>query len=699
MAFEPTDAISVDSKATSTAHAQAALASSAVLSAQSTTAADVPTQEQPPASGVSTAGAVTAPGTNAALQPPVAGVGSSTSVAAGTSVLSSSTLSDSAALGQPLLAAAPLHINASRRGSSSSIQSNRAIHFPVLPASQPLPNQTKQTPSQVASILSLPTPLLLNLARTTSPDEQREIASKAQASLYLSAMGLPPPSPTEFFNGGLVSRADPSGATANTGAAPIPITSIGDHPAIPVLLGQAFAPPTPGIVAPAAQTTSTSFEPIYASIEDWSFHAAREQVDRRRQEASSSGATSTSTSTASSLPPLRKSHSFNEKEIATVAQQMAKWAIEETEKQVQQQVASSKETAVLLAAEAAARAAIVSAASDAVATASSAPNGQLPAGMSQADVQAASVVVSGGPDAGAAVESAIQEVDLSPYAESYKQQLDMLASGYFAQLHREALKRILNAADTPSGENAATMGSGADAAVVAPPAAASSTLPIQTLKDAEGRTTLPQAQAMHVQAAAAAAVAANVMAAKEMASVAGNALENMGVNVPTLMPEPPVGGLKLLEVTPDAIAKSPSSVSATAASSSTIPSTQATDTTTAASLPNAARPRLPTSVSSSATPESQPSAVTQFLRHPSSSDSRTPEKRDYLLSYAHTLYTKDPFSAELLPLLHTLEQTHEDHLPTLLLLSCVYYTRGELESSFYYNKKLLAKDPEYVSVA
>lgn len=74
----------------------------------------------------------------------------------------------------------------------------------------------------------------------------------------------------------------------------------------------------------------------------------------------------------------------------------------------------------------------------------------------------------------------------------------------------------------------------------------------------------------------------------------------------------------------------------------------------------------------------------------------TSEKRDYLLAFAHQTYSTDPQSANLLPLLHTLEAVHPDHLPTLLLISCVYYTRGELESSLYYNKRLLGFDPSYV---
>jgi hypothetical protein len=273
-------------------------------------------------------------------------------------------------------------------------------------------------------------------------------------------------------------------------------------------------------------------------------------------------------------------------------------------------------------------------------------------------------------------------MDLSPYAESYKRQLDALASGYFSQLHREALKRIANAVETspnPAAGSANDTGvfpssstsiAGARPATSTPPPTSnSSTLPNHTLTTLSDLTSRPRAQAMHVQAAAAAAVAANVMAATEMASVAGSALESMGVDVPKLVPERTGVGLKSLEVRPETLAVSPSS----------------------------ALPAPPASLPATSSVPSQPLEVTALLTNANATQACTPEKRDYLLSYAHTLYSKDPASTELLPLLHTLENIHEDHLPTLLLISCVYYTRGELESSYYYNKKLLSKDPNYVS--
>jgi predicted O-linked N-acetylglucosamine transferase (SPINDLY family) len=50
----------------------------------------------------------------------------------------------------------------------------------------------------------------------------------------------------------------------------------------------------------------------------------------------------------------------------------------------------------------------------------------------------------------------------------------------------------------------------------------------------------------------------------------------------------------------------------------------------------------------------------------------------------------------LLPLLHTLHRLHPDHLPTLLLLSCAYYSTGDLAASLRYNKMILSIDPAYV---
>lgn len=87
-------------------------------------------------------------------------------------------------------------------------------------------------------------------------------------------------------------------------------------------------------------------------------------------------------------------------------------------------------------------------------------------------------------------------------------------------------------------------------------------------------------------------------------------------------------------------------------------------------------------------------------------DVQSPQLRDQLLQYAHGLYstgsTVEDSSNQtilhptLLPLLHTLHDLQPQHLPTLLLLSCAYYTSGNHAGSLYYNNTILEKDPNYV---
>ncbi|SCV68887.1 BQ2448_1008 [Microbotryum intermedium] len=570
-----------------------------------------------------------------------------------------------------------------------------STHFPVLPASLPVPNQTVQTAVQVASILNLPVPLLLTLARTNSPTEQHKIATKMDAVSYLPFMALPPPSPsalvpdlegselfgpsasvsaTEATSGANGTGTEPNGHESSTSTGlnasiaarrpSIPITSIGDHPALPLLLGQVFSPPTPGIVAPSTPASEgplgwLSKKPIFSSIEDWSYQAARERVAQTKN-ASNASSSVKGLSSSTSRPPMVPSKSFSEREISTVAKQMARWALKEQVDQMGQQVEANKEKAVLLAAQAAVR--------------SSSAGGH------------------GGPSTSTSgtgtglSSSETTDVDLSAYAAIYKQQLDALASGYFAQLHREAIKRLASAAQSPVAQYASASSSGPDAASQMPSAPITSVPPTDfSLNGLAQITGTEQAQAIHVQAAAAAAIAANSLAAKEMASAAGTALENLGVDVPQLIQDRPnVGGLDLLELRPETIAVPPNSTTSTTVHPPPVPSTSADDSVTNLSLVAA-----PTSQASA--------AVTKILEQVNLGGEFTPEKRDYFLSYAHSLYAKDPFSSDLLPLLHTLEEVHPDHLPTLLLSSCVYYSRAEYESSLYYNKKLLMKDPGYAS--
>ncbi|KAJ9478322.1 hypothetical protein PHBOTO_001870 [Pseudozyma hubeiensis] len=86
----------------------------------------------------------------------------------------------------------------------------------------------------------------------------------------------------------------------------------------------------------------------------------------------------------------------------------------------------------------------------------------------------------------------------------------------------------------------------------------------------------------------------------------------------------------------------------------------------------------------------------------------SPEVRDQLLQYAHTLYTQgnpqadvsakgvDKLHPTLLPLLHTLHKLHPTHLPILLLLSCAYYAAHNYAGSLWYNNLILRIDPNYV---
>lgn len=96
----------------------------------------------------------------------------------------------------------------------------------------------------------------------------------------------------------------------------------------------------------------------------------------------------------------------------------------------------------------------------------------------------------------------------------------------------------------------------------------------------------------------------------------------------------------------------------------------------------------------------------------------TAESRNYMLHFAHTAYSTS-MPIDLLPLLHLLDRLHPHHCPTLLLLSCVYYSRGSrrlhelkaagmatesdpvmlhnFEASLMMNYKILEIDPEYVS--
>ncbi|WFC96686.1 hypothetical protein MBRA1_003349 [Malassezia brasiliensis] len=110
----------------------------------------------------------------------------------------------------------------------------------------------------------------------------------------------------------------------------------------------------------------------------------------------------------------------------------------------------------------------------------------------------------------------------------------------------------------------------------------------------------------------------------------------------------------------------------------------------------------------------------------SGQDTRSAAVRDELLHYAHYLYSKSvqqgaggdgdavpqtvpalkatrawqrrgvALHPTLLPLLHALSEMHPEHLPTLLLLSCTYYSAGNLAASLWYNNRILRINPHYV---
>ncbi|CAO1627817.1 unnamed protein product [Parajaminaea phylloscopi] len=80
---------------------------------------------------------------------------------------------------------------------------------------------------------------------------------------------------------------------------------------------------------------------------------------------------------------------------------------------------------------------------------------------------------------------------------------------------------------------------------------------------------------------------------------------------------------------------------------------------------------------------------------------------EQLLRFAHALYQTGNDTGRqvidgsrlhptLLPLLYALHEMHPTHLPTLLLLSCAYYSAGDLAASLYWNDRILTIDSRYV---
>jgi protein O-GlcNAc transferase len=69
---------------------------------------------------------------------------------------------------------------------------------------------------------------------------------------------------------------------------------------------------------------------------------------------------------------------------------------------------------------------------------------------------------------------------------------------------------------------------------------------------------------------------------------------------------------------------------------------------------------------------------------------------DQLLSQAHSMYATKPRDENILRLLHLIHSYHPDHLPTMLLLACVYFAHQNYPLSLRYNLEILKRDPQYV---
>lgn len=125
----------------------------------------------------------------------------------------------------------------------------------------------------------------------------------------------------------------------------------------------------------------------------------------------------------------------------------------------------------------------------------------------------------------------------------------------------------------------------------------------------------------------------------------------------------------------------------------------------AALLSNAIPPKSPEAVEGGQDP-------IQLLTAASTVSGANPNSEtvlEKLLRFAHVLYQTGNETAKqadasvivqlhptLLPLLHALHKLHPTHLPTLLLLSCAYYSAGDLPASLYWNDRILTIDPRYV---
>lgn len=258
--------------------------------------------------------------------------------------------------------------------------------------------------------------------------------------------------------------------------------------------------------------------------------------------------------------------------------------------------------------------------------------------------------------------------DISPYAATYRDQLAQIASGYYTRLHKDAMRKLR-----------------ASEGALQP-----STTAASPLAPAE------KATAMNVQAAAVAALTANVMAATELANRAGEKLNTLGMPVagPLTSSVPPPGPAAI-EATKQTLGMVPSQQQYQHQQKSVVGGPSPTDGYAAQYVQQQQQASALGAPQSAAQMQKQ-EQVNRLLLNAEASGQCSEEGRNFLLSYAHTVYSKNSHDEGLLPLLHTLAKVHPGHLPTLLLLSCVYYSAGQYELSVHYNEEILRIDPEYV---
>lgn len=77
-------------------------------------------------------------------------------------------------------------------------------------------------------------------------------------------------------------------------------------------------------------------------------------------------------------------------------------------------------------------------------------------------------------------------------------------------------------------------------------------------------------------------------------------------------------------------------------------------------------------------------------------EAKNPSIRDAILKHAHTQYNSRNPEAQLRNMLLTLHNIHPTHLPTLLLLACVFFVEHDYQSSIKYNKEILKLNANYV---